>query len=696
MLILCEKPSVAKEFARALRCNPEKGYYRNGTDVYITYCVGHLFELQNPDFYDPKYKKWDLDDLPIIPELFEYKIIEGVQNQAGTVLALLEKHKDDNIIIATDAGREGELIARIAIQEAGIENIKKIRRFWVSEALTEEVIKAGMRDAKPLETYNMMARQGMARQHADWLVGINLTRFMSIGNRTLFSVGRVQTAVLNAVATRNNAAAKFVPTPYYELEIVIRSKTGTEIRAWLVNPDTDKTVFMNKDGYIKKALEFCQTHKNISIESATVRRSMKPPKLLNITGLEKIAYKKYGYEPEETDRAAQALYERFRCLSYPRTPSRVMGESNVDIFLKYFHLLKGSYENWSKYSDESLITVTNKHIFNNSELEDHHGLIPVGILPETAAVTEKNIFNIVVQNFFTVCMPDFRYHEKQMAIKNGEYRFRTNIREIVDEGWKKSLLPEEQEKNDEEQAVTGFDERNSLVSGCEILSKETNPPKEYSLDTLLSFMENPRDEVGGKKLAGLGTPATRGEIIKTLFVRGYIVEEKRKISATQKGLFVLEQLKKDTELGKITDISRTTDWEQQLNDNPEVFEKSIFEFIKAAMKKELKEAYHPESPGLCPLCKKPVYEGKKSFYCSGYDKGEGCKFALWKEIAGAKISMADAKNLMEGKPTTARNFTSKKTGKKFKAHLVMDSEGKIEFKFLNTQKKIPRKQRRKA
>jgi DNA topoisomerase-3 len=694
MLILCEKPSVAKEFAKALDCGQGKGYYQN-TDTVITYCIGHLFELCNPDYYDPKYKSWTIDDLPIIPQRFDYKKIDGVQGQAALVIELLKKHINDDIIIATDAGREGELIARIVINAAGIQNINRMRRFWVSEALTEKVIENGIRDAKPLAAYNMMARQGFARQHADWLVGINLTRFASIGNRVLFSVGRVQTAVLNAVAARNRAASKFVPLPYYELEVTIKSGTGMEIKAWLINPETKKTAFMNKEGYIQKALEFCKTRRALAITSNTVKKTIKPPKLLNITGLEKAAYKKYGYTPEETDKTAQTLYEKYKCLSYPRTPSRVMGESNVELFLKYFHLLRAAYTKWSTYSDETLITVTNRHIFNNAELEDHHGLIPAGVLPETASQVEKNIFNIVIQGFFTVCMPDYVYNEKQMDIKSGDYLFQTKIREILEEGWKKSLTPEENEKTDNDQEVKNFGERNCFITKAGILNKKTNPPKEFSLDTLLAFMENPKDDVGGRKLAGLGTPATRGEIIKTLFERGYVEEEKKKLYATKKGLFLLEQLKKDKELGKVTDVSQTTDWEQQLNDNPDLFEQSIKEFLKNAVKKELKETFQQESPGFCPICKKPVYEGKKSFYCSGYSKDDsGCKFAIWKEMAGAKISITDAKNLLEGKPTTAKHFTSK-TGKKFSASLKMDDYGKIGFLF-STGKKNFRKTRKKA
>jgi DNA topoisomerase-3 len=694
MLILCEKPSVAKEFAGTLGCRPEKGCYRNGQGVWITYCVGHLFELQSPDFYDPRYKKWTLEDLPIIPEQFKYKPVDSVREQAGCVLRLLKEHKDDDIIIATDAGREGELIARLALREAGIRDMGRIRRFWVSEALTEKVIEAGIRDAKPIESYNLTARQGLARQHADWLVGINLTRFMSVGNRVLFSVGRVQTAVLNAIAVRNDAVAKFIPKPYYELEIIIRSKAGAEIRAWLINPDTGKTAFNSKEGYTAGALDYCRCGKELKISGTTVKRTVKPPKLLNITGLEKTAYKKYGYEPKETDEAAQKLYEKYKCLSYPRTPSRVMGESNVALFLKYFHLLKGVYGTWSAYSDESLIKAGNRHIFNNAELEDHHGLIPVGVLPETAGQIEKNIFHLVVQSFFTVCMPDYIYNERQMLITSGEYRFRTNIREIVEEGWKKSLLPEEREKSGDEQEVKGFDETDCRIGKAEVISKKTNPPKEFSLDTLLSFMENPKDDAGGRKLAGLGTPATRGEIIKTLFDRGYIEDTKKKLTATRKGLFLLGQLKKDADTGKFTDVSQTTDWERQLNEDPESFEKSIKEFLKIAIKTELKETFQQESPGLCPVCKKPVYEGKRSFYCSGYEKGGGCKFVIWKEIAGAKITYEDAKVLLEGKKTAIKKFKTKE-GKKFSASLKTGVDGKTGFEFQKEGKKKFKGQRKK-
>jgi DNA topoisomerase-3 len=195
MLILCEKPSVAKDFAAALGAAGKKGYYQ-GDGIVITYCVGHLFELAHPEDYDPKYKKWALEDLPIIPEIFRYNVNTSVREQAGLVVELLRRHAGDEVLIATDAGREGELIARIALREAGIADIKRFRRFWVSEALSPEVIRLGIQNAKPLSHYNGISAQAFARQKADWLVGMNLSRLMSVGNPPPpFSVGRVQTAV---------------------------------------------------------------------------------------------------------------------------------------------------------------------------------------------------------------------------------------------------------------------------------------------------------------------------------------------------------------------------------------------------------------------------------------------------------------------------------------------------------------------
>jgi DNA topoisomerase-3 len=341
MLIVCEKPSVAKDFAAALGAAGKKGYYE-GNGTVITYCIGHLYALCPPEAYDPAYKKWSLEDLPIMPKQFRYQVNESVAEQAACVKNLLWRHAADEVLIATDAGREGELIARIVLDEAGIANTSRFRRFWVSQALTPEVIKTGIAAANALSDYDRLAAGAFARQRADWLIGINLTRYMSIGNPPPpFSVGRVQTAVLAAVAERNREVKHFVKTPYKELEALIAAKDGVTVKALLENPATGKGAFFAADeAYLLTASGNCTGRLIDKVEVQTQQQRQKPEKLLNITALQKTAYKRYGYKPEETLNIAQALYETRKCLSYPRTPSRVMGDNNVNLFQEKFALLK--------------------------------------------------------------------------------------------------------------------------------------------------------------------------------------------------------------------------------------------------------------------------------------------------------------------------------------------------------------------
>ena len=398
MLIITEKPSVANDFANALWASKNRaGYYESGKTV-ITNCVGHLYELASPDFYNPKYKNWKLEDLPIIPSSFMYVTAAAVAKQQKIVLQLLEKHIDDEIVIATDADREGELIARIILNQAGVTDTSNCCRFWVSEALTKDVILGGMKNLRPLADYNKLAQQGYARQHADWLVGMNFSRYISIGNFSVFSVGRVQTAVLQEIRNRNVAVKNFRPTPYNELEAEITDSQQNTIKAWLLNPDTKKTMFPIKSEILQNAYNDCQNKKIENAQSRVVKKINKPEKLLNINALQKAAYKEYGYSPERTLEIAQTLYENYKCLSYPRTPSRVMGDENVDLVKAKYELLKPLYPGLSGFCNESLITKDNKHIFNSAKLEAHHALIPLAKLPQTASAEEKNVFEIIIKN----------------------------------------------------------------------------------------------------------------------------------------------------------------------------------------------------------------------------------------------------------------------------------------------------------
>jgi DNA topoisomerase-3 len=258
------------------------------------------------------------------------------------------------MVVATDAGREGELIARLVFREAGITDISRIRRFWVSEALTHEVIRKGLETAKPWQDYNRIALEGAVRQQADWLIGINLTRYMTCGNNTLFSVGRVQTALLNAIAMRNNEVVRFIPVPFSELEAAIQSSNGTVIKAWLVNPQTGKTAFFDNPEYLHAVHVACQGRVIDHVQVTSTREVQKPEKLPNITGLQKKAFKLHGYTPEKTLEIAQVLYEKHKCLSYPRTPSRVMGDQNVELFREKYRLLSARYPMLNTVMNRSL------------------------------------------------------------------------------------------------------------------------------------------------------------------------------------------------------------------------------------------------------------------------------------------------------------------------------------------------------
>ncbi|MDR2095364.1 MAG: DNA topoisomerase [Treponema sp.] len=684
MLILCEKPSVAKDFAAALGAAGKKGYYE-GNGTVITYCVGHLYELWSPERYDPKYKKWSLADLPIIPDPFKYQVQEGVKEQAECVRKLLAAHAQDEVLIATDAGREGELIARIVLQEAGIADFSRFRRFWVSEALTPAVIKEGIRNAKPLAEYDHLAAGGFARQHADWLVGMNLTRLMSIGNPPPpFSVGRVQTAVLAAIAARDAEIRNFVKTPYKELEARIRSQDQVIVTALLENPATGKSPFVAGDEAALRTVHETYApalaeNRFPPIDTAEVKseqKTQKPEKLLNITALQKTAYKRFGYKPDDTLNIAQELYETRKCLSYPRTPSRVMGDNNVDLFLEKFERLQ-STSPLSTLCDVSLIAPDNKHIFNSAQLEDHHALIPLGPLPEGVSEKERNVYGIVLESFFMVCMPDFIYTEKSLRFHLGTAVFTATIRENTRRGWKEAVQADRDE--DEGPDVPPFNEEGCILTALTIRDKTTEPKKPYSLDTLLAFMEHPREE-GEGKLAGLGTPATRADSIKTLFTREYVVETKKKLSVSPRGLFLLEQLGKDEYLKKMADITQTTEWEQRLADNPGVFKKEITEYIRSCNKTDAARAVFRKEPlGTCPLCGRPVVETKIGYGCSGYREDPKCPFVIWKTVAGAAITPDDAKLLLSGQKTKPKKCI-KKDGTPFETAFALEG-GKVIFQF---------------
>lgn len=693
MLIITEKPSVAQSFSQALGIplNKQEGYYTDGqTD--ITNCIGHLYELAKPEEYDEKYKIWNFELLPIIPDQYLYNQNEDTIKQVKKVSYLLKKHSKDKIIIATDADREGEVIARIVYNEAGLKDISNCWRFWVSEALTKDVVLKGMQNLKPWSDYNELAERGFARQHADWLVGMNLTPYETLiaGHKITLPVGRVQTAILAAIAQRNNEVKNFVPVPYYQCIAHLKDNEGNQADAYLINPENKKMFFTEKNGYIKNANDYSNQNKQIQIKSEVKRKKLNPPKLLSLTELQKIAAKKFDYSSSKTLEIAQSLYEKYKCLSYPRTPSEVLGDDDVELFMEKFNLLKQRYS-ISKFSKPELIVQTNKHIFNSKKLDSHHALIPLNFIPENATAAERNIYDIVIKRFFMCCMEECLYDEKTLYVQNGEYTYKTVIKTIVQPGWKEAeavSAPEKgAEKDDDENDLQYFNENKCFLKNTEIIKKFTTPKKEFTETSLLAFMENPTMENTDEKLIGLGTPATRGSILAKLEEHEYVTKENKKYYATEKGFFLLKLLFKNSLTAQIANISKTTEWEKELETSPEKFEEKMIQYIKDCVKEHPEiEIFERKGLGKCPLCGNRIFETEKSYFCEKINKEPLCKFMIYKKAFNSNINHSDLELLINGKSTGIKSCKSK-AGKTYKAKFTYNlQDAKIEQTFVNAYK----------
>ncbi len=682
-IILCEKPSVAKAFATTLKATPLNGIYKNDKYIILN-CVGHLFELYMPEDYSASFKKWQIETLPIIPEQFKYKKIKNVEKQAQLVLEILKSHKTDKIIIATDAGREGELIARLVLQQAGFTSIDNIYRFWASAALTDEVILSGLKAVKHLSEYNKLSLQGYARQHADWLVGINCSRLLSILSNSFLPVGRVQTAILYELYKRELEIKNFIPTPYFEYAAELASSEANLnshiiCKKYILKDNKINTKFAEKIN-----LQSCIDKKAILENKEIITKKEKAEKLFNITALQKQAFKCFNLSPEQTLLIAQKLYEEYKCLSYPRTPSRVMSISDVEFTKTIYNRFKKLRPQYITNIDENLFNADNSHVYNDEKLEDHHALIPLAEIPVIASASEKNVFELVVKQFFIVFSKPYIYERISLFFIIDSHKFIATGNKTLQIGWKQLASSEPNLNNDTEEEQNNFNSinlNNLICKTVQCNKKLTQPKPFYRFDTLLSFMENPKLENEEKKLVGLGTPATRSEIIKNLLTRNYIEEYKKNLRIKEKAVFLITQIKKYKILWPLIDTAQTTNWEEQMENNPIEFLQNIKKIIMTVCKAKLEiEKFRVEKEGVgrCPICKKNVLESKNNYYCSGYK--EGCSFSIGKEILNATISKNDLKNMLEGKYSSMKKCKNKQ-GKEFKCKFSFDENYKIKFIF---------------
>jgi len=694
MLILTEKPSVAKAFAEALNV-PRKNNFWENNNYCIVNALGHLLENYSPEDYDPALKNWSLDGLPIIPEKVNFKPIEKTKEQLAVVKNCFIRRKNDPFLLATDAEREGELIGAEILDYVGFSNYSNARRFWVSEALTPEVITAGIKNAKPLFEYTSYKNQGFARQQADWLVGMNLTRLITLKTGKLLHFGRVQTALLAAIYQREKSIAHFIPEPYFEVKALLQGERTFSVK--LINPDNEEyPARFNKDSKILSNIENIKNSKSgriIKIDKE--KKTVQPPQLFNLTALQKEAHKKYGYSPEKTLNIAQSLYEKHKCLSYPRTPSRVMGDENVTLVKSIYDKLLSAYKKTCREeamsgTDSSLINADNKRLFNSAELQDHHALIPLSPLPGKLAddkigficdcsKEEIDIYTLVFDRFFTLLKPPYIYNSILINIDISGFTFTGNGIEVLQTGWK-TYNDTDDDEDESLQNYSGLEDNKYYpVSSIYTEENKTQPKKHYTFTSLLQLMENPRNEEG-KRLIGLGTPATRGAILQKLLDRKYINLSKKNVLITDEGKFLIENILKNDELAAFVSIPETTRWEEHLYDNIHAFISGIKDFIRRSVQNTDMESFQFEkkSLGKCPVCKGDIYEGKKNYYCSNHKPEKPC-FSIWKEICKAAVTPSDVQTMLSGKKTKFKKCISK-AGKEFKAAFYLsDNNVKMEF-----------------
>ena len=673
-LIITEKPSVALEFARVLKADKFQGYYQNKSGDTITYCLGHLLRLFDPEEYDLALTEWSLDSLPIIPEQFLFAERHEASRQLS-IIRLLLKRRPDQIVIATDAGREGELIARETLKWCGITDFSNVYRFWTSQALTSEVIEANLCDLKPAERYTPLYLSGYYRMLSDWLVGMNMTRLFSVKLRNVFSFGRVQIPLLSALVEVSESIKSFVSQPYFNLRISL-SKDHHTFFAYYIKDR--KTSFADRT-------ELDQIHSDIeklSPKAKTMRtekeqKIVPSPQLYNLTSLQKDCNRFFGYRAAQTEQIAQSLYEQHKILSYPRSSSRVLSRADHELFCNIITRL--SFHHPEIFRSCPLPTTDNTRIFDDSKLSDHHALIILDKLPATLSQIEINVATLILKSMASVLLNPHIHNMQSYEFDVCGKAFQARGIEVVNEGWKKLFSQEYANADSGGQGHNSDDDRFDallplLVEGDvlevslgDILNKKTKPPRPFNEASLLSFMEKYR----------LGTESTRASILEKIIKRRYAVRNKRLILATDKGAFLIRTIRSlPTEAVKdFASVKETATWEAMLESAPETFYRSIKMSLEGSIQ-SLKGVslgdYQNKPVGNCPQCGKPVRDARYSYLCTS---GNGCRFNIPKAIAGHTLTRNDITLLFSGSETRLSVFT-RKSGQEFKARLRFDPEAK--------------------
>ncbi|ASI71035.1 MULTISPECIES: DNA topoisomerase III [Bacillus] len=624
-VVIAEKPSVARDIARVLKCDKKGNGYLEGSKYIVTWALGHLVTLADPESYDVKYKKWNLEDLPMLPERLKLTVIKQTGKQFNAVKSQLLRKDVNEIIVATDAGREGELVARWIIDKVKLN--KPIKRLWIS-SVTDKAIKDGFANLKPGKAYDNLYASAVARSEADWYIGLNATRALTTRFNAQLNCGRVQTPTVAMIASREDEIKNFKAQTYYGIEAQTMEKLKL---TWQDANGNSRSFNKEKIDGIVKSLD---KQNATVVEIDKKQKKSFSPGLYDLTELQRDANKKFGYSAKETLNIMQKLYEQHKVLTYPRTDSRYISSDIVGTLPERLKACGvGEYRPFAHKVLQKPIK-PNKSFVDDSKVSDHHAIIPTEGYVNFSAFTDKErkIYDLVVKRFLAVLFPAFEYEQLTLRTKVGNETFIARGKTILHAGWKEvyeNRFEDDDVTDDVKEQILPHIEKGDTLTVKLLMqtSGQTKAPARFNEATLLSAMENPTKymDTQNKQLAdtlkstgGLGTVATRADIIDKLF-NSFLIEKRGKdIHITSKGRQLLDLVPEE-----LKSPTLTGEWEQKLEAiakgklKKEVFisemknyTKEIVSEIKSSDKKYKHDNISTKS---CPDCGKPMLEvnGKK-------------------------------------------------------------------------------------
>lgn len=678
-VVIAEKPSVAKSIGEAIGANNRKNGYLEGNGYYVTWCVGHLIELVTAEKYNPAWKKWSYETLPIIPEKWSYEIKRNTRDQYQVLHSLLNSQDVNEVICATDAGREGELIFRLVYNQANCN--KPVKRLWIS-SMEEKAILDGFKNLRDGSEYDDLYNAAVCRSQADWLVGINATRLFTVLYKHKLTVGRVQTPTLAMIVDREQKIQDFVKEKYYLAHI-----SSNELDA--------VTKRIDEKNIVDKIAGACRNRQALVTSVKVETKKINPPRLYDLTTLQREANRLLGYTAQQTLDYTQSLYEK-KLVTYPRTDSQYLTEDMQDSVCEIIGIINELFS----YGILEIQPSGLARIINSKKVTDHHAIIPTKEISKLdlskIPTGEGQLLKLIVDKLICATREEHIFESVKAELTCEGVSYVTSGKSIKQNGWKEiedKLKNELNKKNKDREKIDKplpvLEEGMIIENVATSISEHfTSPLKQYTEDTLLSAMENAGNEEISEEVErkGLGTPATRASIIEKLVEKGFIERKNKKLLPTDNGIKLITVLP-----DVVKSPLLTAEWENSLtliskNEmQPEEFIAGIENMVK-----DLVVTYHEvgehkgmfkendrEIIGICPKCGSNVYESKVNFYCENRE----CDFTLFKNnkyfsSMKKEITKGIAKSFLESGKANVTGLYSQKKDKKFNATIVMDSSGK--------------------